>query len=72
MRQTGRVKWFNECKGFGLIQPERGEAVFVQASAIQGQGFKSLEEGQTVEFEISQGPRGPQAERVIRIGVVSE
>ena len=68
MRLTGRVKWFNNTKGYGFIQQDGGEDVFVHYSAIQEQGFKSLEEGQPVEFEVSQGPKGPQAERVIKIG----
>ena len=57
----GRVKWFNETKGFGFIEQEGGKDVFVHFSAIKGQGFKTLEEGQAVEFEIEQGQKGPQA-----------
>ena len=57
----GRVKWFNETKGFGFIEQEGGKDVFVHFSAIQGQGFKTLEEGQAVEFEIEDGQKGPQA-----------
>ena len=68
MRLTGRVKWFNNTKGYGFIQQDSGEDVFVHYSAIQEQGFKSLDEGQPVEFEITQGPKGPQAEKVIKIG----
>lgn len=68
MRLTGRVKWFNNTKGYGFIQQDNGEDVFVHYSAIQEQGFKSLDEGQAVEFEITQGPKGPQAEKVIKIG----
>lgn len=68
MRLTGRVKWFNNTKGYGFIQQENGEDVFVHYSAIQEQGFRSLEEGQAVEFEIAQGPKGPQAEKVIKVG----
>lgn len=68
MRLTGRVKWFNETKGYGLIHPERGEDVVVVSAAIQGEGFKSLERGQAVQFEIVQGPHGPQAGRVVSIG----
>ncbi|MGB5299576.1 MAG: cold-shock protein [Thiogranum sp.] len=59
---TGTVKWFNESKGFGFIAPSDGSAdVFVHFSAIQGDGFKTLVEGQTVEFEVEQGPKGLQA-----------
>lgn len=62
---TGKVKWFNADKGFGFIQQDNdGPDVFVHFSAIQSQGYRSLEEGQSVEFEITQGPKGPQAERV--------
>ncbi len=61
----GRVKWFNNDKGFGFIEREDGDDVFVHFTAIQGTGFKSLEEGQQVEFEIVEGPKGPQAEKVI-------
>ena len=64
---VGKVKWFNAEKGFGFIEREDGDDVFVHFSAIQGDGFKTLEEGQTVEFEIVQGARGPQASNVTRI-----
>lgn len=67
MRLNGRVKWFNNTKGYGFIQQDGGEDVFVHYSAIQEQGFKSLDEGQPVEFEIIKGPKGPQAERVMKI-----
>ncbi|KHF39984.1 cold-shock protein [Halalkalibacter okhensis] len=60
----GTVKWFNAEKGFGFIEVEGSDDVFVHFSAIQGEGFKSLEEGQTVTFEIEQGSRGPQAANV--------
>ncbi|CBH22383.1 cold-shock DNA-binding protein family [Acetoanaerobium noterae] len=63
---VGKVKWFNAEKGFGFIEREDGDDVFVHFSAIQGDGFKTLEEGQTVEFEITQGNRGPQASNVVR------
>lgn len=65
--QQGTVKWFNAEKGFGFIQVEGGEDVFVHYSAILTQGFKSLDEGQKVEFEIVQGSRGPQAANVNKI-----
>lgn len=65
--QQGTVKWFNAEKGFGFIQIEGGEDVFVHYSAIQATGFKTLEEGQKVEFEIVQGSRGPQAANVVRL-----
>ena len=63
-RETGTVKFFNEAKGFGFIQRENGPDVFVHFSAIQGEGFKTLSEGQRVEFTIGQGQKGPQAENV--------
>jgi CspA family cold shock protein len=61
---VGTVKWFNADKGFGFIAPESGEDVFVHFSAIQATGYRSLDEGQTVEFDITQGQRGPQAANV--------
>ncbi|MFD0620039.1 MULTISPECIES: cold shock domain-containing protein [Paenibacillus] len=63
----GTVKWFNAEKGYGFIQVEGGDDVFVHFSAIQGEGFKTLEEGQSVEFEITQGNRGPQAASVTKL-----
>ena len=64
----GRVKWFNDTKGFGFIQQESGEDVFVHYTAITGDGFKTLKEGEEVEFEITQGPKGPQASNVVKVG----
>jgi len=64
---TGKVKWFNAEKGFGFIEREDGDDVFVHFSAIQSEGFKTLEEGQEVEFEIVEGNRGPQAANVSAI-----
>ncbi|MDQ0223887.1 cold-shock protein [Metabacillus niabensis] len=63
----GRVKWFNSEKGFGFIEVEGGEDVFVHFSSIQGEGYKSLEEGQEVSFDIEQGNRGPQAANVQKL-----
>ncbi|MNJ68768.1 Cold shock protein CspB [compost metagenome] len=65
--QTGTVKWFNADKGFGFIEIEDGNDVFVHFSAIEGEGFKSLDEGQRVQFNVTQGNRGPQAENVTKI-----
>ena len=64
---TGKVKWFNNAKGYGFIEKEGGGAVFVHYTAIQGDGFKTLNEGQAVEFEISQGEKGPQATNVVKL-----
>ena len=63
---VGKVKWFNAENGFGFIEREDGDDVFVHFTAIQSEGFKTLEEGQTVEFDIVEGNRGPQAANVIR------
>ncbi|ALZ86432.1 MULTISPECIES: cold-shock protein [Pseudomonas] len=63
-RQNGTVKWFNETKGYGFITPESGPDVFVHFRAIEGTGFKTLAEGQKVSFEVVQGQKGMQAERV--------
>ena len=67
MRIIGKVKWFNNAKGYGFIERDGGSDVFVHYSAIQGDGFRSLEEGQAVEFEIVDGPKGPQAGNVTKI-----
>ena len=66
MRLTGRVKWFNDSKGYGFIEQEGGRDIFVHYTAIQGDGFKSLAEGQKVEFEIIEGTKGPQAANVYK------
>lgn len=63
----GKVKWFNSQKGYGFITPESGDDVFVHHSAIQGEGYKSLDEGQEVEFEITDGPKGKQAVNVVKL-----
>jgi cold shock protein len=62
----GTVKWFNDSKGFGFIEQEDGEDVFVHFSAVQGDGFKTLAEGDRVEFEVQQGPKGLQAANVMK------
>ena len=64
---NGTVKWFNAEKGYGFISQESGDDVFVHFSAIQGKGFKTLEEGQNVSFEIEEGPRGQQASNVTKL-----
>lgn len=64
---TGTVKWFNESKGFGFISPESGPDVFAHFSAIRGDGFKTLAEGQRVQFTVTKGQKGPQAENIVCI-----
>ena len=67
MSLTGRVKWFNDSKGYGFIEQEGGRDIFVHYTAIEGDGFKSLAEGQKVEFEITEGAKGPQATKVVKL-----
>lgn len=66
-RKTGTVKWFNSSKGFGFIEQPEGKDVFVHYSAISEEGFKNLEEGDSVEFTVAEGPKGLQAEAVVRL-----
>jgi CspA family cold shock protein len=69
MRTTGTVKWFNDAKGFGFVTPEDGSKdCFVHHSAIQATGFRTLAEGERVEFDVVQGQKGPSAENVVRLG----
>lgn len=63
----GKVKWFNAGKGFGFIETEEGKDVFVHFSSIQSEGFKTLDEGESVEFDVVQGARGPQAANVVKL-----
>jgi len=67
MKVTGTVKWFNDSRGFGFISREDGPDVFVHHSAIQGEGFRSLSEDQEVEFEVVKGPKGDQAQNVVKL-----
>ncbi len=64
---TGTVKWFNDSKGYGFITPESGQDLFCHYSSITGEGYKSLKDGDKVTFEVSQGPKGPQATNVKKI-----
>ncbi len=66
MRLSGKVKWFNDAKGYGFIERPDGDDVFVHYTAIQGTGFRSLSEGQEVEFEVVDGPKGKQAANVVK------
>jgi len=66
-KTTGTVKWFNDAKGFGFIEQENGPDVFAHFRQIKGEGFKSLAEGQKVEFDVAQGEKGPQAENIIAL-----
>ena len=65
-KETGKVKWFNNSKGYGFIERSQGGDVFVHHSAIQSEGYRTLEEGQSVEFTVVQGPKGLQAQEVVR------
>ena len=68
MKVQGKVKWFNDAKGYGFISQADGSDVFVHHSAIQGDGFRTLHESQPVEFEVIQGPKGLQAQNVVKLG----
>jgi CspA family cold shock protein len=67
MKSRGRVKWFSNRKGFGFIEQENGEDIFVHYTAIQGDGFRSLQEGEEVEFDVTQSEKGPQAANVVKL-----
>jgi len=67
MKETGKVKWFNDSKGYGFISRDNGPDVFVHHSAIVAEGFRTLAEGELVEFEVVQGQKGPQAQKVVRL-----
>jgi len=64
---TGKVKWFNDQKGFGFISSEQGKDIFVHHSVIEGQGFKTLQDGESVEYDVEEGPKGAKATRVRRL-----
>ena len=64
-RETGTVKWFNDSKGYGFIEREQGEDIFVHFRAIRGEGYRTLEDGQSVEFTVTEGDKGPQAQDVV-------
>ena len=70
VKSKGTVKWFNDRKGFGFIHVENGQDVFVHYSALQGEGFKTLKEGESVEFDLVEGAKGPQAANVVKLGMV--
>jgi CspA family cold shock protein len=70
VKSKGTVKWFNDRKGFGFIHVEDGQDVFVHYSALQGEGFKTLKEGESVEFDLVEGAKGPQAANVVKLGMV--
>lgn len=70
VKSKGTVKWFNDRKGFGFIHVEDGQDVFVHYSALQGEGFKTLKEGESVEFDLVDGAKGPQAANVVKLGMV--
>ncbi|MCK5439059.1 MAG: cold-shock protein [Gemmatimonadetes bacterium] len=65
--QKGKVKWFNDAKGYGFIEQDKGDDVFVHFTAIQTEGFKTLAEGQEVEFDVNDGKKGPQASNVLKV-----
>ncbi len=71
-RKSGTVKWFNDRKGFGFIKVEGEQDVFVHYSALQGEGFKTLKEGESVEFDLVEGAKGPQAANVVKSAAVQE